>query len=106
MLGIRLEPELEKKLDSLARETGRSKSYYAREAIRLYLEDGEDYRPRNRGPGAPGANYHLRRTGATSRVRSIITCLGESRSPAPPESKSQSLGTPPHKTASFSKPRC
>lgn len=43
MLGIRLEPELEKKLDSLARETGRSKSYYAREAIRQYLEDREDY---------------------------------------------------------------
>ncbi len=43
MLGIRLEPELEKKLESLARETGRSKSYYAREAIRQYLEDREDY---------------------------------------------------------------
>jgi predicted DNA-binding protein len=28
MLGIRLEPELEDKLESLARETGRSKSYY------------------------------------------------------------------------------
>jgi RHH-type rel operon transcriptional repressor/antitoxin RelB len=43
MLGIRLEPELEQKLDSLARETGRSKSYYAREAIRQFLEDREDY---------------------------------------------------------------
>lgn len=43
MLGIRLDAELEKKLDSLARETGRSKSYYAREAIRQYLEDREDY---------------------------------------------------------------
>src|ERR1700738_4473462 len=43
MLGIRLEPELEKKLESLAKETGRSKSYYAREAIRQYLEDREDY---------------------------------------------------------------
>jgi RHH-type transcriptional regulator, rel operon repressor / antitoxin RelB len=43
MLGIRLEPELEEKLDSLAKETGRSKSYYAREAIRQYLEDHEDY---------------------------------------------------------------
>jgi RHH-type rel operon transcriptional repressor/antitoxin RelB len=43
MLGIRLEPELEEKLNSLARETGRSKSYYAREAIRQYLEDREDY---------------------------------------------------------------
>ncbi|MGC1373474.1 MAG: ribbon-helix-helix protein, CopG family [Candidatus Sulfotelmatobacter sp.] len=43
MLSIRLEPELEKKLDSFAKETGRSKSYYAREAIRQYLEDREDY---------------------------------------------------------------
>ena len=43
MLGIRLELELEKKLESLAKETGRSKSYYAREAIRQYLEDREDY---------------------------------------------------------------
>ena len=43
MLGIRLEPELEEKLDSLAKETGRSKSYYAREAIRQFLEDREDY---------------------------------------------------------------
>jgi RHH-type rel operon transcriptional repressor/antitoxin RelB len=43
MLGIRLEPELEEKLESLARETGRSKSYYAREAIRQYIEDREDY---------------------------------------------------------------
>lgn len=43
MLGVRLEPELEKKLNSLAKETGRSKSYYAREAIRQFLEDREDY---------------------------------------------------------------
>ena len=43
MLGIRLEPELEKKLESLAQQTGRSKSYYAREAIRQFLEDREDY---------------------------------------------------------------
>ena len=43
MLGIRLEPELEEKLESLAKETGRSKSYYARQAIRQFLEDREDY---------------------------------------------------------------
>ena len=43
MLGIRLEPELEEKLESLAKETGRSKSYYAREAILRQLEDIEDY---------------------------------------------------------------
>ena len=43
MLGIRLDPELEAKLESLAKETGRSKSYYARLAIRQFLEDREDY---------------------------------------------------------------
>ena len=42
MLGIRLDPELEEKLESLARETGRSKSYYAREAILRQIEDIED----------------------------------------------------------------
>jgi RHH-type transcriptional regulator, rel operon repressor / antitoxin RelB len=40
---IRLEPELDARLDKLAQETGRSKSYYAEEAIRQYLEDREDY---------------------------------------------------------------
>lgn len=43
MLGIRLEKDLEDRLEKLAHETGRSKSYYAREAIRVYLEDREDY---------------------------------------------------------------
>ncbi len=43
MLGIRLEPALEKRLERLAKRTGRSKSYYAREAIRRFLEDREDY---------------------------------------------------------------
>jgi RHH-type transcriptional regulator, rel operon repressor / antitoxin RelB len=43
MLGIRLEPELEAQLESLAKETGRSKSYYARQAIRQFLEEREDY---------------------------------------------------------------
>lgn len=40
---IRLELELVKKLDSLAKETDRSKSHHAREGIRQYLEDHEDY---------------------------------------------------------------
>lgn len=43
MLGIRLDPDLEKRLERLAKETGRSKSYYAKLAIRQYLEDREDY---------------------------------------------------------------
>jgi RHH-type rel operon transcriptional repressor/antitoxin RelB len=43
MLGVRLDKKLEAKLDKLARQTGRSKSYYAREAIKQFLEDREDY---------------------------------------------------------------
>ena len=43
MIGVRLEAELEDRLKKLADETGRSKSYYVREAIREYLEDREDY---------------------------------------------------------------
>ena len=43
MLGIRLDPELERRLARLAKETGRSKNYYAKLAIRQYLEDREDY---------------------------------------------------------------
>ena len=38
MLTIRLEPELEDKLESLAKEAGRSKSYCAVQAIRQYLK--------------------------------------------------------------------
>ena len=43
MLALRLPPELEKRLDELARKTGRTKSFYAREAITRHLEDLEDY---------------------------------------------------------------
>jgi len=43
MLALRLPPEIEKRLDALAKKTGRSKSYYVREAILRHLEDLEDY---------------------------------------------------------------
>jgi RHH-type rel operon transcriptional repressor/antitoxin RelB len=42
MLALRLPPEIEQRLDALAKKTGRSKSYYAREAILLHIEDIED----------------------------------------------------------------
>jgi RHH-type rel operon transcriptional repressor/antitoxin RelB len=42
MLALRLPPEIERRLDALARKTGRSKSYYAREAILRHIEDIED----------------------------------------------------------------
>jgi len=43
MLAIRLPEEIEKRLDSLAKATGRTKTYYAREAILEYLDDLEDF---------------------------------------------------------------
>ena len=43
MLALRLPPEIEKRLAALARKTGRTKSFYAREAILRHLEDLEDY---------------------------------------------------------------
>jgi RHH-type rel operon transcriptional repressor/antitoxin RelB len=43
MLALRLPAQIEERLDSLAKKTGRSKSFYAREAILRHLEDLEDY---------------------------------------------------------------
>ena len=42
MLVIRLEPEIEERLERLAKNTGRTKTFYAREAILEHLEDLED----------------------------------------------------------------
>jgi RHH-type transcriptional regulator, rel operon repressor / antitoxin RelB len=44
MLAIRLPPEIEAELTALAKRTGRTKTFYAREAILNYLEDLEDGR--------------------------------------------------------------
>jgi RHH-type rel operon transcriptional repressor/antitoxin RelB len=41
-LSIRLTPEDEERLERLARRTGRSKTFYVREAIHEYLGDLED----------------------------------------------------------------
>lgn len=42
MLAIRLPQSIEKRLAKLARRTGRTKSYYVREAILQHLDDLED----------------------------------------------------------------
>lgn len=42
MLSVRLEPEIEERLDNLARETGRTKNLLVQEAIERYLDDPED----------------------------------------------------------------
>ena len=43
MLAIRLDAEIEERLSALARKTGRTKTFYAREAILEHLDDMEDY---------------------------------------------------------------
>ncbi len=42
MLAIRLAPDIERRLELLAKKTGRTKTFYAREAILAHLEDLED----------------------------------------------------------------
>jgi RHH-type rel operon transcriptional repressor/antitoxin RelB len=42
MIGVRLSSDIEKRLDALAKATGRTKTYYVREAILEHLDDMED----------------------------------------------------------------
>ena len=42
MLAIRLPESIEKRLEKLAKRTGRTKSFYVREAILQHLEELED----------------------------------------------------------------
>jgi len=42
MLAIRLDTDTERRLDRLAKKTGRTKTFYAREAILEHIEDLED----------------------------------------------------------------
>ena len=42
MLAIRLPETIEKRLDVLAKRTGRTKTFYAREALLAHIEDLED----------------------------------------------------------------
>ena len=42
-VSIRLDPEIEQRLDHLAAQTGRAKSYYLRELIEGGLDDLEDF---------------------------------------------------------------
>jgi RHH-type rel operon transcriptional repressor/antitoxin RelB len=43
MLAVRLDKDLEKRLERLAAKTGRTKTFYAREAIEAHLDDLEDF---------------------------------------------------------------
>ncbi len=43
MTAVRLDAATEKRLDLLARKTGRTKSFYLRKALQQHLDDMEDY---------------------------------------------------------------
>ena len=43
MLGVRLDKDIEDRLETLCKKTGRTKSYYAKKAIKEFIEDREDY---------------------------------------------------------------
>lgn len=43
MIAVRLDKQTEDRLEKLAKETNRPKSYYVREAIKQYLTEQEDY---------------------------------------------------------------
>ena len=60
MLALRLPPELERRLEALAKKTGRTKSYYAREAIVEHIEGLEDtYLAEDRNRTDSGARISL-----------------------------------------------
>jgi len=42
MLNVRLPPRIEKKLDSIAKRTGRTKSFYVRQLLEENIDDLED----------------------------------------------------------------
>jgi RHH-type rel operon transcriptional repressor/antitoxin RelB len=43
MLAVRIDTDTEKRLEALAARTGRTKTFYAREAILAHLDDLEDF---------------------------------------------------------------
>ena len=43
MLSVRVPKDIEEKLEKIAKETERSKSYFVNKALKRYFEDLEDY---------------------------------------------------------------
>ncbi len=60
MLAIRLPADIEKRLANLASKTGRTKTYYAREAILTHLEDLEDTYLALKRLEKPGKRYSMK----------------------------------------------
>ena len=59
MLALRLPLEIEKRLAALAKKTGRTKSFYAREAILQHIEDIEDQYLASKRLANPGKRVSL-----------------------------------------------
>jgi RHH-type rel operon transcriptional repressor/antitoxin RelB len=57
MLAIRLTPDIERRLERLAKKTGRTKTFYVREAILEHLEDLEDIYLATERLQRPGETY-------------------------------------------------
>ena len=57
MLAIRLDADTERRLALLAKKTGRTKTFYAREAILEHLEDLEDIYLATERLQSPGKTY-------------------------------------------------
>lgn len=57
MLAIRLDPDIESRLERLAKKTGRTKTFYAREAILEHLENLEDVYLATQRLERPGKTY-------------------------------------------------
>ena len=57
MLSIRLEPEIENRLELLAKQAGRTKADYAREAILEHLDDIEDIHLASKRLERPAKTY-------------------------------------------------
>ena len=59
MIAVRLPKEIESRLDNLAKLTGRTKTFYVREAILDHLEDLEDIYIAEKRLKTPGATISL-----------------------------------------------
>ena len=60
MLAIRLDADIEKRLDFLSKKTGRTKTFYAREAILAHLADLEGIYLATRRLKRPAKTYSAR----------------------------------------------
>lgn len=81
MLAIRLPEEIEQRLKRLAKRTGRTESYYVRQAILEHLEDLEDVETADK-------RLEAFRTGKTRTVplSRLLRKYGVDRAPSPARS--------------------